>query len=291
METNRLRLFCVICETGNMREAARLVNLSHSALSKSMKVLQEELGMDLLLPDGRGIQISDKGKELYPRFKSFLKGEEQLLNFTPKDETRFRIATFEVFSTHLLPQVWHKYFPDTPFDLHEHIPGRMESVVVEGMADAAITYDPVPTQGLDFLKIGKIGMGIYSRGGSFKGVSWQDIPFVAPLVPVSNTPSGVKGLDGWPEDKFPRKVTYQVDMMESGLSLARMGKGAIFIPHFVARLHNKVMNAEFALKELPAPPKMREVQREVYLIKRKSTIENKNIKVLAKLLRQECVEN
>ena len=42
MDTNRLRQFCAIAELGSMTKASKLLHITHSGLSKSMKLLQEE---------------------------------------------------------------------------------------------------------------------------------------------------------------------------------------------------------------------------------------------------------
>ena len=65
METNRLKQFCTVKETGNLRKAANLLGISHSGLSKSMKALEEELGFPLFQSNGRGIVVTDEGLKLY----------------------------------------------------------------------------------------------------------------------------------------------------------------------------------------------------------------------------------
>ena len=57
METNRLRQFCTVVETGSFRKAADILGISHSGLFKSIKTLEEEVGFVLFLPSGRGIVV------------------------------------------------------------------------------------------------------------------------------------------------------------------------------------------------------------------------------------------
>lgn len=44
MDTKRLRQFCAIAETGSLTKAAELLHITHSGFSKSMKLLQDDLG-------------------------------------------------------------------------------------------------------------------------------------------------------------------------------------------------------------------------------------------------------
>src|SRR5882757_2115160 len=105
METNRLRQFCVVVETGGLREAARLLHISHSGLSKSMKALEGELGASLFLPSGRGLVVTDVGRQVYTHAKRALAGIEELESVArgePRVMSPIRIATFEVFSTYFM---------------------------------------------------------------------------------------------------------------------------------------------------------------------------------------------
>ena len=64
---NRLRYFCTVADTGSLRAASEILHLSPAALSKAIKLLEEELEQELLVPAGRGILITDVGKRLAQR--------------------------------------------------------------------------------------------------------------------------------------------------------------------------------------------------------------------------------
>src|SRR4051812_12188316 len=98
METHRLKQFCTVVETGNLRKAATLLGISHSGLFKSLKTLEQELGFALFFPSGRGIVVSDEGMRLYERTGAFFQGLDQLLGkASTKDLNRVRVGSFEVF--------------------------------------------------------------------------------------------------------------------------------------------------------------------------------------------------
>lgn len=286
METNRLRQFCAICETNSLRAAAELLGVTHSALSKSMKVLQEEVQEDLLAPDGRGILVTDAGLRFYRKCQVFLSSEAELLK---KEDpvNSLRIGTFEVFSTYLLPSVWKDYFPELGLELLELLPGRIEEEVEAGAVDVGITRDPVPRVGIEFLKVTSARNGVFIRRGAFSGISFSDLPYVTPLGPGPSAP-GPRGLDGWPHKGHERLVRHQVSMLESGLGLARRGEAAIYLPAFVARLHNDTHASKFQLEEVRPPRGFPSEHQQIYIVKRKTTTEDHRLKRLARLLRSEC---
>ena len=80
METNRIRQFCVVAETENIRKASELLGITHGGLSKSLQVLEREYGKKLLLPQGRGIALTDEGIAFYKRALLFLEEFENFVN-------------------------------------------------------------------------------------------------------------------------------------------------------------------------------------------------------------------
>ncbi len=289
METNRLKQFCVVFETKNLRKAAEVLNMSHSALSKSLKVLQDEIGLQLLEQSGRGIIITEQGKDFVFKAQALLDMEKNLLVKQPLPSEVFRIGTFESFSTHLIGMKWDKYFGHLPLQLHELSTGRLEKAVADDVIDAAITYEPVPGKDLDFIPIGKTKMGIYHRKGAFAKMPFAEIPFASPLIPAIGMPSMAKGLDGWPDHEIPRNIKYRVDLMESGLALVRAGQAAIFIPDFVAKSQNKALSDEYKLVERDYPQAGKKIDRRVFLVVKSSRHKEKNIRRLAEMVKAECL--
>jgi DNA-binding transcriptional LysR family regulator len=289
METNQLKQFCTVVETQNLRKAAEILGMSHSALSKSLKNLQISLQKKLTIQVGRNIAITEEGYKLYPKAKELLNYENKLKEIESDNVFKLRIGTFEVFSTHFLGSLWKNYFDEVALELYELLPGALEQALLNRIIDIGITYEPIPTAGIEFTKLGHIEMGIYKRAKSFAHTSLADLPFVAPLRPITSIPNGTKGLDGWPDHEFSRKVIYSVDMMESALAIARQGLAALFIPHFIARIHNLTVKNDYQL--IPVfTEKMKPVKRKIYLVTRSNFIENSYAKKLTKMIRVECLQ-
>ncbi len=292
METNRLRQFRVIVETGNLRKAAEILTISHSGLSKSMKALEAEMGFLLFHPSGRGIVISDQGTQLYERSARFLEELERLQGHEEIVKPRsLRIGSFEVFTTYFFGPLLKQYLPDTMIEVHELVPGRLEEALVFNKVDIGITYEPVPRKGVEYIQAASLLVGIYALRGRFDHAEPSEIPFIVPVSPLEGAPSGVKGRDAWPDEKIERNVRYRVDSLATGLEIARQGLGAIFIPRFVARLHNKSAASEVKLEALKLPRGLGAVKREIFIVKRESTPEDQAMRQIARALRDICVEN
>src|SRR5206468_2804599 len=158
METEKLRYFNVIAQTENVRRASEILRVTPSALSKIIKQLEEEFGVPLIAPMGRGITLTREGKELALKAEDILTSMEslksQILKTQEKAKTApLRISTFEVFSTYFLQALETVDLADRGIVLHEVIPGELEQVIDQGKADLGITYMPIPHPHLEHIKI------------------------------------------------------------------------------------------------------------------------------------------
>jgi DNA-binding transcriptional LysR family regulator len=290
METQKLRYFQVIAKTESIRQSAEILRLSPSALSKVVSQLEEELGVALIKPLGRGIVLTAEGKELARQSQLILSSIDELREQVKKrrEVTRqapLRIATFEVFSTYFLQALSDAQFQDRGLVLHEVIPGELEQMIAQNKADFGITYMPIPHPGVEHIKITSVLMGVYKKRGSFEGVPQQELPFVVPVMPFTGTPTRIRGLDGWPEDAYERNVRYQVTLLESALELCRQGRCAGYFPSFVAKRHNLQVKASFALQRHPYSRSLKRCYSDVYLVKRRDHQEDALTQWVAKLIR------
>jgi DNA-binding transcriptional LysR family regulator len=174
MNLRRLEYFTTLAQAGNLRRASELLNVSAPALSKAMRVLEEELEVELWTRDGRRSILTDSGKTLLrqaPILIADLKALKDTLQTGAARSSVVRIGTFEVFSTYFLSFLDKVKWNDVELELHELLPGEVERHIVSGALDIGITYMPVPDAQLDFLKVCSIEMGVYTRAGAFKGVA------------------------------------------------------------------------------------------------------------------------
>lgn len=291
METHRIKYFSAVAETGSVRRAAEMLHVSPPALSKAIHQMEDDLGIRLFIRSGRNIQLTDAGRRIAEKSRKILFDLDSLRESAELERSavpEVKLATFEVFSTYFLSALSHAGWDDIPLTLHDVLPGELEQALVDRHVDLGLTYMPVPRPELDFLKVATIEMGVYTARGAFPGITQCQLPFVVPVSPIFGTPSRVRGLDGWPDDAYPRKVRYRVTLMESALELCRQGKCAGYFPSFVVNEHNKRVKESLQLVRRESPYKGRICTTDVYLVKRKSDHENKTLKQLAKAIRMVC---
>ena len=287
METNRLKQFRVLVETSHLRKAAELLGISHAGLYKSIRQLEAELSVTLFYSHGKRLEITEDGKDLYRKIPHVLAAVSSLTEKEGEAERPFTVGSFEVFSTHLVSSIFKdQSWQKLTVRLLELIPGELEKAISDGAVDLGITYLPIPTKDIEFYKVGSLKMGVYRLKDSFAKTHVSAMPFVVPVRPIEGSPTDVKGLDGWPDNMFERIVRFEVDLMESGLEFVRRGSAVIFLPEPVARFHNEKVTSDFKLEEVILDKTFPVIKRDVYILKRKSRLENRTEKKIASALRQ-----
>ncbi len=286
-----MRYFLSLARTSSVTKAAELHGISPAAFSKAMRVFQEEIGYDLTLPSGRGLVLTDRAKLLIPSIEEVIRQVDAIKSNSsknPETSTHLRIATFEVFSTYFMTKVLKDYFPNYRCELQEAIPGKMEEMVATGKVDLALTYLPIPHAELDHLKVQEIEMGIFGKDLLLEKYDYLNVPFVVPIGPVEGSPNKVRGLDGWPDDAFPRNALFQVSMLETAMGICREGLAVAYLPKFIVSIHNEIVKPSRQMKELSLPKNFPKTKSFVYLIKRKSDLEGTSSKRLVQAIKKYC---
>ncbi|BDI07113.1 LysR family transcriptional regulator [Sphaerotilus microaerophilus] len=67
MKLQQLQILVAVVEHGGIRAAARALHLSQAAVTKSMRLLEEEAGVPLLLRRSRGVDLTEAGTRLLAR--------------------------------------------------------------------------------------------------------------------------------------------------------------------------------------------------------------------------------
>jgi DNA-binding transcriptional LysR family regulator len=280
METNRLKQFCTVVETGSLSKAADLLGMTHGGLHKSLRVLENDLGFAVTIGKGRGIEITEQGREFYPSALEILRTIENVFQKDSKSEPKeYKIGSLEIFLK-LLPDhiLTTPTFSDRQISFQEMSPGQIEVAVQKRILDVGMTYIPVPTEGVEYLRIGKFRMGIFCAQAKLVNKPLSKIPFVVPSTTLNSNPMDILNSDGWKEGLFLRKIAYKASSLATAIDIVKLGKAAIFMPVFLKGSFG------LTLHEIENPTGAN--TRDVFLVLPSNKVESKEEKVLAKALRQ-----
>lgn len=108
MNLHALRIFVEVASRGSVTEAAIALSISQPAVSAQIRKLENEWGMTLLIPDGRGIALTYEGRFLFEKARRIYDWEReiesQLTEIKQGKKGRLRIASTYLPSHYLVPQ-------------------------------------------------------------------------------------------------------------------------------------------------------------------------------------------
>jgi DNA-binding transcriptional LysR family regulator len=107
MNLERLQLFLKIVDTGSVSAAGRESHVTQPAVSRSLKLLEEDIGVALFDRQGRGLQLTAAGRALIPRARQILReserAREQAQRAAKEGYFDLRIGAVDSIGTHILP--------------------------------------------------------------------------------------------------------------------------------------------------------------------------------------------
>lgn len=135
----------------NLSNAAEFLHTSQPGISKQIRSLEEELGVDIFVRHGkRVVAVTEPGKAILDIAQRILKDAENLRQvgeqFTEEDVGRLTIATTHTQARYALPHVvqqFTKRYPGVRLALRQGSPTQISELVASGEADVAIATEAI----------------------------------------------------------------------------------------------------------------------------------------------------
>jgi LysR family cys regulon transcriptional activator len=152
MKLQQLRYICEVARQGlNLSNAAEVLHTSQPGISKQIRDLEDELGVDIFVRHGkRVVAITEPGKAILAVAQRILKDVENLRQvgeqFTQEDSGRLTIATTHTQARYALPQIIQRFtkrYPEVSLSLRQGNPTQISEMVTSGEADIAIATEAI----------------------------------------------------------------------------------------------------------------------------------------------------
>ena len=143
LERHHLNIIRAVIEHGTLTKAAESLYLSQSALSHTIKKLEEQLGAPLWHKEGRNLRLTQAGERLH-RF--YARGQSGLLRIGMECHPCYQWL-LKTVAPYL--QAW----PRVDVDVKQQFQFKGASALLAYEVDVLITPDPVQSAGLHFLPV------------------------------------------------------------------------------------------------------------------------------------------
>ncbi len=238
MDFRQLRYLLVIADLGSFTKAAEQIPLAQSALSRHMRLLEEELGVTLLIRTGRGVTLTEQGEYLRDRARSVLEQVEDarrnLVSWHDNPAGLVRIGvpptmTLSLAGTYL----------NLLKNRHETITARLSealsATLIEWLKsdrlDLAIVFEQTRNSKLLTEKIGteEICLAVPKGHASKDPISLKEIaklPLIAPFVR-----KGIRNrmTEAFKAAGLEMNIAYEIDALAAMKELVRTGAGVALL--------------------------------------------------------------
>ncbi len=242
MDTQNLRAFSLVAETGSFSAAALKLHLTQPAVSKRVALLEQSLGTALFDRIGRTINLTEAGIALLPHanavYQQLLAAEQSVRDLSGEVSGRLRLATSHHIGLHRLPPVLSRYSktcPGVQIDIefmdseqaYERVSqGKVELAVVTlaPTADACLIATDIWADPLDFL------VGRQHKLASQGETSLQQLSQCPAILPGLNTYTGqiVKRL--FDRHNLTLQISLATNYLETIRMMASVGLGWTVLP-------------------------------------------------------------
>ena len=238
MDIIKLRLFCALAGSLHFGRAATASHVSPSTLSRNIKQLEDDLGIDLFVRDNRSVALTHEGEQFLAFAKEVIRQwetyQESLL--AQADQLRGQLSIYcsvtasYSFVYEILPEFRLKH-PGIAMKLHTGDPAQSIARILAGEEDIAIAAKPdkLPT-GISFKPINSSPLiFITASTTEWHGNSWDEIPVIIPEEGLAR-----ERLDRWFNSLgIKPKIYAEVKGNEAIVSMVSLGFGVGIVPQIV----------------------------------------------------------
>jgi LysR family positive regulator for ilvC len=251
MDTRALAVFLSVAETLNFSRTGEILHMSVSAVSRTVRRLEEEAGQPLLERDNRSVRLTGAGREFREYARRSLAEWQQLRRKLGSDEELAGevslycsvTATYSVLAPIL--EAFRAAHPAVDIMMHTGDQADGISRVLEGQDDVAVTGRPLQLPGrLEYLPLLESPLLLWAPRAdcavremiaagdpSSAGFDWSGIPFIVPERGITK-----ELLDAWFARRGIRPRVYaQVAGHEAIVAMVSLGLGIGIAPELVVR--------------------------------------------------------
>lgn len=231
MQLRQLEYFLAIWESGSFSGAATRLYVTQPSLSQQMRLLEKELGTELLERGRHGVTLTPAGRAFLPQAQHVVQAaqdaKDSVRQVIEGREGDVHVLTVRSVASGVLPPSaarWHSLFPTTVLRLHDFSHRRdLEEAVRGGQGDLAVGPRPSAWEGpavsLGYEQMVIIGPTEYETGAAAE-------------------PSELASAD-WVLYEAEQGMSEVVDWMAAGLG---------FVPRVVARTGQVSAALQFAIE-------------------------------------------
>lgn len=238
LDAELLTVFCRVAETGNFSRAASHLGVAQPIVTRKIRRLEDELGVQLFVRSNRGCELTHEGELLAAKASGILQQLAQLKEEVSKAPDRVSgtvtlgvpAAAGILLAPHLMPAIAQRW-PQLRVELFESLTRNLLNSVLNREISLALLYDPPTDVGLIarpllMERLHLVGTpGSMQKLGGIKRARVQDIAALPLVLAVRAQIIRVLLEDAFAEEGLPLAPRYEANSSLLLKTMALQGLG------------------------------------------------------------------
>lgn len=152
MDLKQIRSFLVVAELRSVSKAVDVLGISQPSISRQIQLLEAELRQHLLIRTGRGVALTEAGRQFLTYAKDIDRLAHQAVqamwSFNGDTLSRVRLGMPHRIARRMTPAImqrFHEVLPNTALTVAEGLSVELMDWLLKGRIDVALLYEPPPS--------------------------------------------------------------------------------------------------------------------------------------------------
>lgn len=174
-DLRRLRYFVNVAELGSLTRAAAALHVAQPALSQQIKILENELGVTLLVRGPRGVTLTEEGERMLVEARRIFDGMKASIERVrggPQPEGNVVIGVGQLSGSILMVPLFtlaRERLPRVRLQVREMLGGLMPDLIRSGAVDFALALDPIASHEIESTAILSEDLCLVGQGRLVEG--------------------------------------------------------------------------------------------------------------------------
>lgn len=245
LDSRQLKAFVLLARTGSVKETARQLFLTHSAVSHAMRALEQDAGCGLLRREGKRILLTEAGETLLAHAQRIVEELEEarqsLARLNEWGTRRLRVGAEAGLAHRFLPQVLgqlREKYPRLSVDLTIAEAATASTLLETNQVDVILGAEPARSGPFDFTPLFSDRFHIFLSPGhplaAQRNLSREDLSQHPCILPRRSHPGRQLIDDYLVAENLRFMPGIEVDHFEAARNLVALGLGPSLLPGWVA---------------------------------------------------------
>jgi len=254
MELRHLRYFVAVAEALSFTKAAGKLHTAQPSLTRQIKDLEEELGVQLLNRTKQQVTLTDEGRSFFADAKRLLalaaETIESVRRLQSGEVRALNVGYVSNLFYDLLPKTlasFHQSFPAVSVNLFDLSCGDQFRALEDGKLDLGFVglHEPIGRRGLEFRTIASYKtVAALPKDNPLAGKTTVELKALAPMFFIGMSEASYPGYREWltktcDRAGFTPKVLQDVELERTMIHAVAAGLGVALVPEQLKKLEHE----------------------------------------------------